>query len=124
MTKEKLLSFYFRKFCSHGLFHVLNICFIFSFSVLSGLCSNDCPDGVKVTDPFSLFHCTMSFTCLCMYVLALLVFNPCIFLKNIFSAFLAGRKEEAGIYPLMAKFIASRQNQLFIQEIREGDLNK
>lgn len=81
-----------------------------SLSVLSGLCSNDCPDGVKVTDSFILVHCTVLPMCACVFWRSCFFFYPCIFLENGFSAFLAGRKEEAAIYPLLAKFIASRQN--------------
>lgn len=101
----------------------LKYLFYLSFPVLSGLCSNDCPDGVKVTDPFycSTVQCLLS-VCACVYWHS--QFFSCIFHENSYSAFLAGRTDEAGIYTLLAKFIASRQNQLYIQEIKERDLNK
>lgn len=57
-------------------------------------------------------------------LLVFIVFHFCIFLESICSAFLTGREEETGIYPLLAKFIVSRKNRLYIQEIKEGDLNK
>lgn len=62
--------------------------------------------------------------CMGTLLLVFIVFHFCIFLESICSAFLAGREEEAGIYPLLAKFIVSRKNRLYIQEIKEGDLNK
>lgn len=101
-----------------------------SLSVLSGLCSNDCPDGVKVTDPFffigpvsNVFYSCLH-VCIGTLLLVFIVFHSYIFLESICSAFLAGREEEAGIYLLLAKCIVSRKNHLYIQEIKEGDLNK
>lgn len=100
-----------------------------SFSVLSGLCSNDCPDGVKVTTPFSLLLCATSCTCPCMRMcvgalcLLIILSHSCIFLKSICSAFWAGRHKAAGIQPLLATFIVSPMNRLYIQEMKDGDLN-
>lgn len=65
----------------------------------------------------------MSFTCLCICVSALLVLESWIFLENSFLVLLAERKEDTELFPLLAALIASRQNQLYIQDINEGDLN-
>lgn len=113
-----------------------------SSSVLSGLCSNDCPEDVKVTNLqlsvcwvlcghffFPLLRSSLTW-CVYVYVLSSYNLSPRLhlpyerLLSTSFFFFSAGRERKAGIYPLLAKVIVSGKNPLYIQEIRKGDLNK